>query len=279
VNAFQSAESNPKVLPKDIAKPTTTVQPELSPDLEVKRPKYENSLLQEYARLRDQMIEVDLESNAERLLAQQIESLEEKIAGQGLITEARILSLLTERRVGLIIDIAGLKAKLEYSLKSSEEQSAKRSPLIQEIIDAQVRVVELTQAKLKAIEQKGSIKVEMADAQREVATAELRLLEKKRELEKPAQIDAQAEIGLELAEKKSQLETVDELLDKALSIRDSVAKLDELKGRLNQIKSSRFYGISETWKELEKKFAAMKLQQIIQEIDEGIQGHDDKVQE
>jgi hypothetical protein len=221
----------------------------------------------EARQLRDQFIKTANESAEEQLLLEQIGRMENEIAENALISEANILSLLTARRVELIIDIAGLNAKLEHVLKLDSDQRADRSEIGEKIVQAQQQQLVLAQEKLSRVNglhSAGSAPLaEVKEAELDVAKAELVLLEKRKALEQPRKAEAQVEIGLELAEKKSQLKTVQELLEQAASIRKSVAELTEAKTRWYQIRSAREHGTMETLKEVEKDLTHRRLNELI----------------
>lgn len=259
--AMQAVEPNPKSNAKELAE---TARAEYQLALE----KMEKAKAghRESRQLRDELIGMANKSTEELSLSEQIGRMEDKIAENALISEANILSLLTARRVELIIDIAGLKAKLEHILKLSSEQRADRSEIGEKILQAQQQQLDLAKQKLARaakLHQSGSLSnLEVTEAEVEVARAELALLEKKKALEQPRPVDAQAEIGLELAEKESQLKTVEELLKQASSIRKSVAELTEAKSKLNQIRTAREYGTMEILKKVEKQLTTRQFHEL-----------------
>jgi hypothetical protein len=261
-SAMQAVEPNPKPNPKELAE-TARAEYQLALE-EVEKAKADH---REARQLRDQFIKTANESAEEQLLLEQIGRMENEIAENALISEANILSLLTARRVELIIDIAGLNAKLEHVLKLDSDQRADRSEIGEKIVQAQQQQLVLAQEKLSRVNglhSAGNVpQAEVKEAELDVAKAELALLEKRKALEQPRKAEAQVEIGLELAEKKSQLKTVQELLEQAASIRKSVAELTEAKTRWYQIRSAREYGTMETLKEVEKDLTHRRLNELI----------------
>lgn len=280
--AMQSVAPNPKESAGRQGATPGAAKMEALEELKEAEASYRSSL-----ELRNQFAEKSHESVAEAKLRESIRRMEDEIGGEPLIAETSILSLLTARRVELIIDIAGLTAKLEHALKSRAERQAHRSENDDAMIRQQRQILTLTQKKHERIlllHSKGTnSEAEVAESEREVARAELQLLEKMKELEQPLQADPQAEIGLLLAEKKSQLETVEELLKQAASLRRSAAELAEMKARLKQIRNAREYGTMEILKEVEKgltmrQFNQLESRQRIEKLEAEEQDNDDDKQ-
>jgi hypothetical protein len=222
--------------------------------------------VKEAEQVRDLLITVNPPTDKERQLVEEIRKLESNLSEKELIADPEILSNLTAQRVKLLVDIAGLKTRQELNIKLLDQQkvadSEKRALAI-EVSRNYLDLALLKKDQLVALHKQGSVpQMELDEAEQEVATARLQLLEKEREMADTDENRALADVHLALAEKRAQLEMVEKLLADASSVRGDVKQLSELKSWLALIKDSRESGMVTILKECEKGLSEYKLRVI-----------------
>lgn len=242
--------------------------------------------------------QLEIEFESEVVLEEQITALDEKLAKFEFVAEEGIVTQLMAKRIELMIDIAGLNARQEAKrgigndnnseseAKGLSQQQTRKHPAIEKLKqqrEIHLQLLHIEQQKLagiKTLHERGAASsANLADSESQVLLAKMKLLELEEKIETTVLVGTPnhsvSADSLQLAEKQSQLEVVNRLLQQVATSRPILAKRNELQTRLNRIRSARQEGIAQAIRDWEAGytkniFQAEFLSQNLSEEFEGI---------
>ncbi len=293
--AFQAA------IPVDPATNTAEKLAESHPNHPQARLQRLRSQIERMGQVRQRVLDqLEIEFEFEIVLEEQIAALDEQLAKFEFVAEEGIATQLMAKRIELMIDIAGLNARQETKRgignnnegesdgKRLSQQQTRKQPALEKLkqqreIHLQLLAIEQQKlAQVKALYESGSASSsKLADCESQVLLAQMKLLELEEKIDTTAvegvPIDSISTDSLQLAEKQSQLEVVNRLLQQVATSRPILAKRNELQTRLNRIRSARQEGIAQTIRDWEAAFTQIIIQaeSLSHDLSEELEGIDD----
>jgi hypothetical protein len=157
---------------------------------------------------------------------------------QGVSSESfpEIMKSLQSNRVDLMIDLAGIDARLTALLKFREEMAKKQT---ESVIEPLSKVLKLEEERLKEIERivgmGNAAKSELEAAQIRVLEAQVRLAQAKQPPHESGSNQELLAISLDRAEKQARLEKVEMLLKSFAASRESLEESAQIDLELNEV--------------------------------------------
>jgi len=201
-----------------------------------------------------------------RLIAE-VDQLQQTLERSPVVADAPIMIQLMSRRIDLMIDIAGLTARQESVQQDSSKQQAAAREVLLEKIKMQQQIYEIATTKrdhIKLLYESGTaLASKLSSIEQDVANQRIKYLELKQQLQAVPEGDlALGQTTLQLAEKRAQLQMVNQLLSEAAAARPIQAELEKLQSRLARVRNTRESGISDAIRQVETRYQELNFRRI-----------------